>query len=72
MLLELQNFKEILEMPATNKGIFSRPPKYQTFPNVLETCEKSAAKDSIEKLLNFVDLSTIFSPRLFEETYFHP
>ena len=43
----------------------SRSPKKQVLPVVLQNCEKPAVKYFIEKpmLLNFVNLSTIFSLR---------
>ena len=46
-------------MLGTDSKVPSRPPTSQNFTPVLQNCEKSAVKHSIEKpmLLNFVDLS---------------
>ena len=40
---------------------------------MLQKCEKSAVKRSIERLMliNFLDLSTILCPRFSDETYFY-
>ena len=55
-------------------GIYSADyAKAQFLTVVLLKCEKSVVKGSIEKqiLLNFLDLSTIFPPRLTGERYFY-
>ena len=51
----------------------SRPPKRQILTVKLQNCKKSAVKHSIEKpvILNFLNLSTIIYPRLYEKIYFH-
>ena len=56
---------------STDGKVLSRPPKTLTF--VLQSLKKSAVKHFVENpmFLNFVDLSTLFRPRLFEETFFH-
>ena len=58
-------------MLATDGPVVGRRPKKQTLAAVLQNCEKSVVKYFIQKLmlLNFVNLSTIFHPRLSEETH---
>ena len=69
----LENFKKMSEMLRIGGKVFSRQPKNQILTFVLRKPKTLAVKHSIEKtmLLNLLDLSTIFSPRLSEETYFH-
>ena len=64
MLRNLRN-----EMPETlgNDGkVISRPPKRQILTVLLQNCKTSAVKRFIEEpmLPDFVDLSTIFCPKL--------
>ena len=65
-LRTLGNFKEIPETLGIDRKVFSRPHKRQISTVVSQNCEKSAVNHFIEKpmLVNFVDLSTIFRPRL--------
>ena len=56
-------------MPETfgNDGkVISRPPKRHILTVLLQNCKTSAVKRFIEKpmLLDFVDLSSIFCPKL--------
>ena len=53
--------------------VLSWPTNRQVLTVVLKNCKKPAVKHckKILMLLNFVDVSTIFYPRLSEETYFH-
>ena len=69
----LGNMTEISEMLGIDGKVLGQPPKKQTLTVVLQNLGKSAAKHSNEKpmLLNFLNLSTIFSPMLPEERYFH-
>ena len=63
--------KGISDIPATDGQVLNLPPKTQILTVVQQHFENSTVKYSIEKLmlLNFVDLPTIFYPRLFKETY---
>ena len=60
-------------MFGTDGKVLNWSLKKQILTVVLQNCKKSAVKHSINKpiFFNFVDLSTIFCPRLSEETYFH-
>ena len=52
--------------------VLSRFLKGQILTVVLQKCEKSAAKTSIEKpILNFVNLSPTLCPRLSQEKLFY-
>ena len=53
--------------------VFKLPHKKQVLTVVLQNCEKSGVKHSIEKaiLLNLLDLPTIFCPSMPKETNFH-
>ena len=54
-------------MLAFDGEVYDQPPKKQISTVVLQNCDKSAVKHFIEKpmLLNFLDLRTIFRPRLY-------
>ena len=54
------------------KGKVLSPPS-QILTLALQNCEKSVAKNSIEKsmLLNFVNLPKVSCPKLSAETYFY-
>ena len=58
-------------MPGINGKVPSPPSQILTV--VLQNCEKSAVKNSIEKsvLLNFVNLPKVSCPKLSAETYFY-
>ena len=60
-------------MLGINEKVFSCPPKTQILTFVLQNCKKSAVKHFMEKslLLNFVDLFTLFRPRLQIHGYFN-
>ena len=60
-------------MVGIDGKVLSRLPKSQILTDVLQNYQKSAVKHFIEKpkLHNFVDLSTIFCPKLFEKTCPH-
>ena len=66
-LRKLGNVKKIPEMLAIDGKVLSQPPT--NFDSCATNCQKSAVKHAIAKpiLLNFVDLSTIFFPRLQSE-----
>ena len=64
-----ENIKKFKEMPETfgNDGkVISRPPKRRILTVLLQNCKTSAVKRFIEEpmLPDFVDLSSIFCPKL--------
>ena len=64
--MKLENFQKIPEIPRIDSKYQAWSPNQKILKVVLENSEKSAVKHSIQKpiLLNFLNLSTIFSPRL--------
>ena len=46
-----RNLKKIPEMPGMDEKVLSQPYKRRILTIVLQKCEKSAVKDSIEKLM---------------------
>ena len=70
---EIKKFQENIWNAWIWWQVPSRPPKKQILSFVLENSKKSVVKHPIEKpvLLNFLNLSTILSPRLPEKTHFH-
>ena len=72
-LRKLGNFKKITEMLGFDGKYPAVHPKAKIWRILVKNCTKSAATHSIEKpvLVNFVNLSPIFCPRLSEETDFH-
>ena len=60
-------------MLGIDEKVFSCPSKKQILTFVLQNCKKSAVKHFKKKtlLLNFVDLSTLFYPRLQTHGYFN-
>ena len=53
-------------MLGIDGSVLSRPPKKQILTVMLQNCENSSVKYSIEKymLFYFMDLSTVFRPSL--------
>ena len=70
---KLGNFKKIPEMLGFDGEYPAVHPKARFWRFLVKNYKKSAVKHSIEKpiLLNFVNLSPTFCPRLSQETDFH-
>ena len=62
----VKKFKEMLETLGNDGKVISRPPKRQILTVLLQNCKTPAVKRFIEEhmLPDFVDLSTIFCPKL--------
>ena len=65
-LTKLKNFKKIPEMLGFDGEYPAGGPKAKFWGSSVKKCKELAVKHSIEKpdLLNFVNLSTTFCPRL--------
>ena len=73
LLLKKCNFKKTPKIIEVGGNYSPSHAKDTLWPVVLDNCEKSAVKHSLEKpfLFNFVNLSTISFPGLFGKTHFH-
>ena len=60
-------------MVGIDGRVFNRPPKKRCLTVALQNCREVAVKHSIEEFMlpNFLDLSTIFFPRMSDKTYLH-